>query len=360
VASRDPIELPGSGAVSVGQEKAAGLLGDPAAIPPEGDAHVPGVAPSRLALRRLRRNRAALAFGGLFLLIVVVCLLAPVYAHDVAHTGPNAEHINEQIRVGHRMVNVVSLIGVPTGPTWHGRFLLGADSNGRDLAVRLLYGGRTSLAVGAAATLITVVLATLLGLAAGFYRGWTDAVISRLLDIIWAYPVLLLAIALGVSLALGGITIGPLHINGSSILLPAFIIGVAYIPYVARPIRGQVLVLREREFVDAARLLAFSSPRILVSEILPNLASTLVVFAALQLAQSIILEAALSFLGAGVQPPNASWGTLLSSGAPLLSVDPLLTLAPAAMLILTCLSINIFGDGLRAALDPRARTPVGR
>lgn len=314
----------------------------------------------RLALARLRRNRIALAFGGLFLLIVVACLLAPVYASDVAHTGPNAQHITEVLRIDGRTRYVVSPLGVPTGPTWHAQFFLGADPDGRDLAVRLLYGGRTSLAIGAIATVITIALATALGVVAGFYRGWVDAIISRLLDVIWAYPVLLLAIALGVTLAFGGIAIGPFHLSGNSIYIPAGIIGVVYSPYVARPIRGQVLVLREREFVDAARALGFGNLRIMASEILPNLTSTLVVFVALQLAQSIILEAGLSFLGAGVQPPNASWGTLLASGTSLFSVDPLLTLAPAAMLVLTCLSINIFGDGIRAAVDPRARISVGR
>lgn len=310
-------------------------------------------------MRRLRRDYRALCFGALFLLIVVACLLAPVYARYVARTGPNAEHITETIRIGGKLTNVVSMIGVPIGPTWHGQFFLGADPYGRDLAVRLLYGGRTSLAIAVIATAITVVFGAILGIAAGYYRGWTDGIISRVLDIIWAYPALLLAIALGVSLALGGISIGPLHISGGSIYVPAFIIGIVYIPYVARPIRGQVLVLREREFVDAARLLGHGDVRIMATEILPNLTSTLVVFVALQLAQSIILEAALSFLGAGVRAPAASWGTLLASGTSLFNVDPTLTLAPGILLVLTCLSVNIFGDGLRQALDPRARIRVG-
>lgn len=314
-----------------------------------------GTGPYRLALRRLRHNRTAMAFGALFLIIVLACLLAPVYAGDIAHTGPNVQHITETISIGGKTEYVVSMDGVPIGPTWHSRFLLGADPLGRDVAVRLLYGGRTSLAIGAMATAITIALATVLGVVAGYYRGLTDGIISRLLDIIWAYPALLLAIALGVSLALGGITIGPLHLHGNSIFIPAFIIGIVYAPYVARPIRAQVLALREREFVDAARMARFGDLRIMATEILPNLTSTVVVFVALQLAQSIILEAALSFLGAGVQAPNSSWGTLLASGTSLFNVDPSLTLAPAIMLFLTCLSVNIVGDGLRDALDPRTR-----
>jgi peptide/nickel transport system permease protein len=226
--------------------------------------------------------------------------------------------------------------------------------------VRLLYGGRTSLAIGAMATAVTIVLATILGLVAGYYRGWADSLISRALDIVWAYPVYLLAIALGVSLATGGISIGPIQLNGGSIFLPTLVIGIVYVPYVARPVRGEVLALREREFVEAARALGTSNLRIMVGEILPNLTSTIVVFVALQLAHSIILEAALSFLGAGVQPPAASWGTLLSAGAPLFTVAPYLTLAPATLLVAACLGVNIFGDGLREALDPRATVRAGR
>ena len=321
-----------------------------------------GMGPYRLALRRLRRNHIALGFGVLFLLLVVLCLLAPVYSRDIAHTGPNIQNLGGEITVGGKTEFVLSAHGIPIGPTWHSRYFLGADPDGRDLAVRLLYGGRTSLAIGFIATLITIVFATVLGLVSGYFRGWTDGVISRILDIIWAFPALLLAIALGVSLALGGVSIGPIHLHGNSLYIPACIIGVVYIPYVARPIRGEVLVLREREFVDAARALGFGSLRIMFGEILPNLLSTIVVFVALQLAQSIILEASLSYLGAGVKAPNASWGTLLSSGAQFFQPggEPSLTLIPAVMLVLVCLSVNIFGDGLRQALDPRARIRIER
>jgi peptide/nickel transport system permease protein len=315
-----------------------------------------GIGPYKLAWRRLRRNRTALFFGGVFLLIVIVCLLAPVYANDIAHTSPNANHLSETIKVHGKVTNVVSYTGIPIGPTWHSKFFFGADPNGRDVAVRLLYGGRTSLLIGFVAAIVTIVLATIAGVSAGYFRGWVDAIISRILDIIWAYPVLLLAIALGVLFALGAIDLGPLH-NGS-LLVPALIIGVVYIPYVARPIRGEVLSLREREFVDAARSLGAGPIRIMVSEILPNLANTLVVFVALQLAQSIILEAALSFLGAGVQAPNASWGTMLAQGTPLITAAPHLTLVPGIMLIVAVLSVNIVGDGLRRALDPRAQVRV--
>ena len=329
--------------------------GEPLLTPVGADEPAPaGTGPFRLALHRLRRNRTALAFGGLFALIVVLCLLAPVYANDIAHTGPNVNHITEVLHVGGRNVDVVDPTGIPTGPTWHSHFLLGADSNGRDVAVRLLYGGRNSLEIGFLATVITMVLATAAGVLAGYFRGWADGLISRVMDLIWAYPAVLLGVALGVNLALGGISIGPMHLRGSSNWIPALVIGVVFVPYVARPLRGQVLALREREYVDAARTLGFGHVRIMVGEILPNLASTLVVFVALQLAQSIVLEAALSFLGAGVQPPNPSWGTMISSGVQLITAAPHLVLAPGIMLIVAVLSVNVLGEGLRAALDPRA------
>jgi peptide/nickel transport system permease protein len=319
-----------------------------------------GAGPLQLALRRLERNRIALVSGVVFVLVLIACLLAPVYAAHIAHTGPNTNHVSEVIKINGKDTNVVSLTDLPIGPTWHSKFLLGADTNGRDVAVRLLYGGRTSLEIGLLATLITMLGATLLGLLAGFFRGWTDTIISRILDLIWAYPALLLGVALGVSLAVGGLSIGPVHIAGGSNFIPALVIGVVYIPYVARPVRGEVLSLREREFVDAARILGYGRLRIMFGEVLPNLSSTLVVFFALQLAQSIVLEAALSFLGAGVQAPNASWGTMLADGVQDVTASPHLTLVPGIALVLTVLAVNIFGDGLRQAFDPRARVRVER
>jgi peptide/nickel transport system permease protein len=319
-----------------------------------------GVGPYRLALRRLRRNRTALAFGALFLVIVILCLCAPLYAAHVAHSGPNVNHVTDTVEVGGKVENVVSPTGVPIGPTWQGRFLLGADANGRDIAVRLLYGGRNSLEIGAIATLITMLLATLVGTAAGFYRGVVDGVLARILDVIWAYPVVLLGIALGTSLALGGVNLGLFTLSGNSLLVPAVIIGVVYIPYVAKPLRGQVLSLREKEFVDAARVQGASAPRILATEILPNVASALIVFLPLILANAILLEAGLSYLGAGVQPPNPSWGTMISDGIRLIPGAIHLTFVPGAMLVLAILGINVFGDGVRDALDPRAKVRIER
>ncbi len=327
------------------------------ALPGAGDAP-PGIGPYRLGARRLRRNRVALAFGALFVVIVVLCLLAPLYAAQVARTGPTENHITDRVLVDGTQTNVVSETGIPIGPTWRGEFLLGADANGRDVAVRLLYGGRNSLQVAAIATLITMALAIAIGTVAGYFRGWTDAVLGRLLDLLWAFPVVLLGVALGVALAVGGVNFGLFSLKGNSLGVPAVIIGIVYVPYVAKPIRGQVLALREREFVDAARAQGLSSWRIIASELLPNLASTIIVFVPLIVANAILLEAGLSYLGAGVQDPNPSWGTMISDGIRLIPSAIHLTFVPGLMLVLAALGINVFGDGVRDALDPRATVRI--
>jgi peptide/nickel transport system permease protein len=326
----------------------------PSAVHAAGEEVPPGLGPWRLAWRRLRRNRVALFFGAVFLLIVVLCLLAPVYSHDIAHAGLADEFINSPVKIGSKSEYVLSTTGIPIGPTWHSRFFLGADALGRDVAVRLLYGGRNSLEIGAIATIITMIVGTLLGLVGGYLRGLTDGVIRLLLDVIWAFPAVLLGVALGVSIAVGGL--GP--IKGNSLFVPAFVVGLVYIPYVARPVRGQVLGLREREFVDAARQQGLSHVRIMLTEVLPNLASTIIVFAPLILANAILLEAGLSYLGAGVQPPNPSWGTMISDGVNTIPAAFHNVLVPGVMLVLAVMSINIFGDGLRDAFDPRAKVRI--
>jgi peptide/nickel transport system permease protein len=316
--------------------------------------HPPAIGPWRLAARRMRRNYVAQGFLVLFLLLVVVCLLAPLYASDIAHIGPNANNITGTVSVGGKMVDVVSPDGVPVGPTFGSHYFFGADSNGRDLAVRLLYGGRTSLFIGAVATVIIIVFGTLAGLLSGYFRGVADMILRPLMELIWSFPVVILGVALGTALALGGI--GP--VKGNSLLIPAVIIGVVYVPYLGKPIRGEVLRLREQDFVDAARVQGMGPWRIMMSEILPNAASTIIVFVPLMLANAILLEAYLSYLGAGVQSPNASWGTLISDGINFIDSTPHWSLIPGIMLVLTVLSINMVGDGVRDALDPRAQVRI--
>jgi peptide/nickel transport system permease protein len=253
---------------------------------------------------------------------------------------------------------VVDELGKPIGPTWSGRFFLGADGNGRDIMVRLLYGGRNSLLIGILASLGTIALGLLAGLLAGYHRGRVDAFVGWLMDVIWAFPVILLGVALGTALALGGLELGPLTIAGDSLAIPIVIIALVYVPYMARPVRGQVLALREHEFVEAARVQGMGSARIVFGEILPNVATTLAVFLPLMVANAILLEAALSFLGAGVQPPNASWGTMIAEGVDRIVTAPHLAIVPGAMLVLTVLSLNVFGEGVRNALDPKAQVRI--
>jgi peptide/nickel transport system permease protein len=337
---------------SIGALEAPGEPPMPTGVAAE---EIRGRSPWYLAWLRLRRNRVGLAFGVLFLLIVVACLAAPLWADNVAHTGPNENHITDKILIDGQETYVVSPDGTPLGPGLHGRYLLGADQNGRDVMVRLLYGGRTSIYIGVIAAIVTTVLAVLVGLLCGYYRGWIDAVLSRVMDVVWAFPVLLLGIALGTALALGGLKIGAIVVAGDSLWIPILIIGLVYVPYMARPIRGEILALREKEFVEAAVAQGKGSLRIMFSELLPNVVSTIIVFFTLNIANNMLLESSLSFLGAGVRAPNASWGTMIADGYQTIYTAPHLTIVPGLLIVLTVLSLNVFGDGLRDALDPRAK-----
>ena len=315
--------------------------------------------PWSLALRRFLRNRLAVAFLALFFLIVLFVLAAPLWADHVAHTGPNQEHTVDKVTVGGEEKDVVTPEGKPIGPQWFGaggKFFLGADSRlGRDEMVRLMYGGRTSLQIGITAALIATIVAVVLALLAGYFRGWVDGLIARTLDVIWSLPVFLIGLSLGIALAVGGLKLGPLEISSGSIWNPIFVISVFTVPYIARPIRGQVLALSEKEFVEAAVAQGAGPLRVMFGEILPNLASTIIVFFTLMIANSMLFEAGLSFLGAGVQPPNSSWGTMITVGVELLNIQPLLAIVPGLMIMLTVLSLNIVGDALRDALDPRGK-----
>lgn len=315
--------------------------------------------PWSLALRRFLRNRLAVAFLALFVLIVAFVMAAPLWANHVADTGPNEEHTVDVVTVNGEEKDVVTPEGKPIGPQWFGaggKFFLGADSRlGRDEMVRLMYGGRTSLEIGITAALIATLIAVVLALLAGYFRGWVDGLIARTLDVIWSLPVFLIGLSLGIALAVGGLKIGPLELSSGSIWNPIFVISIFTVPYIARPIRGQVLALSEKEFVEAAIAQGAGPLRVMFGEILPNLASTIIVFFTLMIANSMLFEAGLSFLGAGVQPPNSSWGTMITVGVELLNIQPLLAILPGLMIMLTVLSLNIVGDALRDALDPRGK-----
>lgn len=319
--------------------------------------------PWRTALVTLRRDRVAMVSLGIFLLIVLACVLAPVYEHSIAHTDAFTSNISGTTVVDDKEVPVLASsdtglgLGVtPIGPTWDvHHYFLGADGQGRDVMARLLYGGRSSLLIGITSAVIACGVATLLGVVAGYFGGVLDAVLSRIFDVIWAFPVYLLAISLSVVLLTSGLQLGPVHIEGNSLWLPILIIAVIYVPYVARPLRGQVLSLRRREFIVAGIGLGASDLRILIRDVLPNVMPTVLVFLPLMTALNMLTESALSFLSIGVQPPNASWGTIINDGLGLLYTRPMVTVAPGLMIALTAVVLNLLGDGVRSALDPKAR-----
>jgi peptide/nickel transport system permease protein len=346
-------------------------LDSAAAIAADEGGAIEGKSPWFLAWRRLRRNYVALGAFGLFVLIVILCCLAGPYAHHVAHTGPNENHLGETFTRDGKQVQVVSkggfvngqfhAGGIPVGPQlWHagGRYVFGADNQGRDVAVRLLYGGLNSLKVGIGSAIICTILALVLALLAGYYGGWADWLISRFFDLIWAFPVLLLAIALGTALSINGFHHFGISIESGSLWIPIIVISYVLIPYIGRPLRGQILSLREKEFIEAATAQGAGGFRVMFSELLPNIASSVLVFFALIIANNILTEAGLSFLGAGVQPPNPSWGTLIADGQDRIQTAPWLAIIPGIAIVLTVLSLNIFGDGLRDALDPRAKVRI--
>jgi peptide/nickel transport system permease protein len=332
---------------------------------------ISGRSPWQIAGRRLARNKLALASLVLFILIVVVSLLAPVYAHDIAHTDPFTSNVTGTTVVNGHRVNVIQQGGgklgigeTPIGPTWHSNYFVGADNQGRDVMARVLYGGRASLQIGVSSAVICCLVALALGLIAGFFRRWVDAFISRVMDLIWAFPVYLLAISLATVLltkpnglkwnfGLFSITINP-----SSLWVPTFIIALVYVPYVFRPVRGQVLSVREKEYVEAAVSQGASSLRLMFAEILPNVVSTVIVLLPLMIATTILTESALSYLSIGVRDPKASWGTVIQDGQALLYTRPLVAIVPGVFIVLTVLGLNVLGDGVRDALDPRAKVRV--
>jgi peptide/nickel transport system permease protein len=335
--------------------------------PGESVREISGRSPWRIAGRRLARDRIALAALVLFLVIVAVSFLAPVYANDIARTDPFVSNISGTTTIGGKTVDVIQQGGgglglgeVPIGPTWHSNYFLGADNQGRDVAARVLYGGRASLEIGIGSAVICCLIALVLALLAGFFRGWLDAGVSRAMDLIWAFPVYLLAITLATVLLTSphGLTIGFIHIDASSLWVPTLIIALVFIPYVYRPVRGQVLSVREKEYVEASISQGASNLRLMFAEILPNVISTVIVMLPLMIATTVLTESALSFLSIGVQDPKASWGTVIQDGQGLLYTRPWVAIAPGIMIVLTVLSLNVLGDGVRDALDPRAKVRV--
>ena len=290
------------------------------------------------ALRRFAADRWAVAAAVFLLALHLVALGAPWIVTHLLHSSAFHLAIQEHVVAGGRLVEVISPEGVPVGPI--PRFPLGADLIGRDVLARMIYGARISLLVTTVGTLLAVGLGLLVGLIAGFYRGLVDAVLSRIVDAMMAIPILLLAIALASVLREG------------SVWTVVLILGLVNWTYLARIIRAEVLSLREQEFVEAARALGQSDRLILTRHLLPNLVGPLLVFSTLSMAGNILLESALSFLGVGIQPPVPSWGNMIQEGMGFYTVAWWITLYPGLAILLTVVSYNLVGDGLRDALMP--------
>ncbi|NGM45855.1 ABC transporter permease [Rhodobacter sp. SGA-6-6] len=333
----------------------------PPADPSAGDKGWSRRGPWRRVLQGLLASPTAVISAALLALIVVATLLAPVYAKQVSGTDPFRSGLSAKIKIDGKPVPVMQQsteglgLGVtPIGPTWGPQYLLGADGQGRDVAARLLYGGQNSLLIAGASTVLCLLIAAIVGIAAGYLGGAVDGVLSNLIDMIWAFPVYLLAISLSIVMIGKSYAFGPFEISSGSLIVPILIIGLVYVPYVARPIRGRVLALNQSEFVMAARGLGIRPGRILWRHILPNVSTTLIVFAPMLMALNIVTESSLSFLSVGVQPPNASWGTILQDGQTLLYSRPMVSLAPGLAIMVTVLLLNLFGDVLRDVLDPKS------
>ena len=289
---------------------------------------IEGRSPWRLAYERLRKDRAAKIALGTILIIVLLAILAPVFAKILGH-GPNQQFID----IGQ------NANGGPVPPS--GTFWLGTDNNGRDLFIRILYGARISLLVGVLATGISVVLGVLFGLTAGYIGGFVDTVIARFIDVMLSIPFLILAISIA-------------FISGASLWLVIGIIGVLSFTYPARIVRGQVISIKSREFIEAARALGAGPWRIMFVDILPNVMAQVIVYATLLIPLAIVAEASLSFLGVGVPPPTADWGSMINDASGWYQYGYWwFLLFPCLALLITTLAFNIFGDSVRDALDPR-------
>jgi len=293
------------------------------------------------AWRRFRRDRLAIS-GGLFILfLLILTAAAPLMVKYVTHHSPFQQHMMDQIIVGKDHVDVVDDDGLPVGP--NRVFLFGADLTGRDVLSRVIYGGRVSLLVALLATAVSLLIGLAWGMVSAFYGGFIDATLSRLMELMMAFPILLLAIALASAM------------QSSSLLVVILIIGFVNWTYIGRIVRGQVLSLRKREFVEAARALGAGDVHIMFRVILPNLVAPLIVYSTLAVAGNILFETALSFLGLGVQPPTPSWGNIIREGMSYYNVAWWITAFPGLAILLTVLAFNLLGDGLRDALDPRLK-----
>jgi ABC-type dipeptide/oligopeptide/nickel transport system permease subunit len=289
---------------------------------------IEGRSPWRLGMQRLAHDRAAMISLGVIGLIVLLAIFAPVLAAITGHG------VDQQFTT-----TGLTPEGQPVAPS--ATFLLGTDTLGRDILVRIAYGARISLVVGVVATAITVVIGAVVGLAAGFYGGLTDSVLARLIDWLLAIPFLLFALAL-------------ISVMGAGLAPVIIVIGFFGWASVGRIVRGQVMSIKEKEYIEAARSLGAGPWRIMVIDILPNVIAPIIVYTTLLIPLTIVLEASLSFLGVGIPPPAADWGQMISDAQSVYQYGAWWYLVfPSLALLITTLAFNIFGDGVRDAFDPR-------
>jgi len=308
----------------------------------EVSAAVIGRSPWELFWRRFRKDRVALLGLGFIVLLIMLAITAPLIARFVVQHGPN--ELNQDL---------TNEIGLPdVGPS--GNYWFGVDTLGRDMFVRTIYGARTSLTVAFLATGLAVGVGIIMGTLAGFFGGWVDTGVSRAIDIVLSLPILLLAIGIAAACSITAAgCLGGLIQPGISLVVA--IIALFSWPYIGRIVRGQVLSIREKEFIEASRSLGFTNAGIMFREILPNLAAPVIVYTTLIIPNNILFEAALSFLGVGIPQTTPSWGRMISDAAAgqLYTAAWWMLLFPGMALVFTTLAFNLVGDGLRDALDPR-------
>jgi peptide/nickel transport system permease protein len=352
---------------------------------------IDGRSPRALIWRRFRSDRVALVSLAVIGAVIVLAILAPLVVRAVGMPGPNVQNSG-----------ALDQFGLPTGPSRHAvwpfivlagglllaliagllpwrkagrvqailcaaavglaivlaaviwpgaKHLFGVDPLGRDVFSRVLYGARVSLLVAVVATGISMVIGVTAGMVAGYYRGIADTIISRIIDLLLAFPILLLGIGIAAACSLGRGCLGGLIKPGLVDVI--FVIAFINWTYIARIIRGQVLSLREKEFVTSARALGASNTRIIFRELLPNLVAPIIVYATLIIPQNILFESSLSYLGVGVQAPTASWGKMLSDATSIFDTAWWYMVFPGAALLVTVLAFNLVGDGLQDALSPK-------
>ena len=315
-----------------------GLAGPDNAAPAVIPGEIAARTPLELFTRRLRRDKVALVALGFIVMIVLVAVLAPLVIKIVGVPKPNIQN-----------PDLTDDFGQPLGPT--GAHPFGVDQLGRDVLSRVVYGARNSLIAALIATSLTVLIGVTLGLVAGYFRGWVDTLLGRIMDLFLAFPVLVLAIGIGVACSGKDGCVGGLVKPGLSVVI--FVIVLTTWPYMARIVRGQVLSLREREFVEASRSLGASDRRIIFREILPNLVAPIIVYGTILIPQNILYEAALSFLGIGSDPDTPSWGQMISDATNIFREAWWYMTFPGLALLITVLAFNLVGDGLQDALNPK-------